>query len=177
MAVLRGQYLAGLAICLETMWDLAMEILGKGPAVPYERSVEASTGKPPEPSQPEAKRNRVAELLSRAGYPSQPDAAGSGRRLAARATAPMGSVRALGAAVIAHFDNLSAANLLPHLPNELAHGAARQHRLSAHQGRLVFRLDELPGPRRNADGTPASTKPATRSTLRCKSASRNFSNW
>ena len=65
---LRGQYLAGLAICLETMWDLAMEILGKGQPVPYERCVQASTGKPPEPSQPEAKRDRVAELLDRAGY-------------------------------------------------------------------------------------------------------------
>ncbi len=32
----------------------------------------------------------------------------------------MGSVKALGAAVIAYFDNLSAANVLPHLPKELA---------------------------------------------------------
>ena len=38
---LRGQYLSGLALCLETMWDLAMEILGKGNPVPYERSVKA----------------------------------------------------------------------------------------------------------------------------------------
>ena len=68
---LRGQYLVGLALCLETMWDLAMEILGKGEPVPYERCVEASTGRPPEPSKPEAKRERVAELLSRAGYPPQ----------------------------------------------------------------------------------------------------------
>src|SRR5208283_5731906 len=65
---LRGQYLAGLTLCLRTMWELAMEILGKGKPVPYERSVQASTGKPPEPSQPEAKRDRVAELLNRAGY-------------------------------------------------------------------------------------------------------------
>ena len=32
----------------------------------------------------------------------------------------MASVRALGAAMIAHFDHLSAVNLLPHLPQELA---------------------------------------------------------
>ncbi len=83
---LRGQYLAGLANCLQTMWDLAMEILGDGPAVPYERSVESSTGRPPEPSQPQAKRERVAELLSRAGYSaSQRRLAGSGGRMAARA--------------------------------------------------------------------------------------------
>ena len=62
----RGQYLQGLALCLETMWDLAMETLGKGTPVPYARCVESSTGRPPEASRPEAKRERVAELLGRA---------------------------------------------------------------------------------------------------------------
>src|SRR5271157_6046533 len=68
MGGLRGEYLLGMALCLETMWDLAMEVLGKGQPVPYVRCVEASTGRPPEPSHPEAKRERVAELLARAGY-------------------------------------------------------------------------------------------------------------
>ena len=68
IAGLRGPYLLGLSLCLETMWDLAMEVLGKGDPVPYARCVEASTGRPPEPSKPEAKRERVAELLGRAGY-------------------------------------------------------------------------------------------------------------
>jgi hypothetical protein len=103
------------------MWDLAMEILGQGNSVPYARCVEASTGKPPEPSRPEAKRERVAELLSRCGYKS----ADSGGLLQAVDTwrrdrvSPMASVRALSGAVIAHFDNLSAKNLLPYLPAEL----------------------------------------------------------
>ena len=119
---LRGSYLSGLALCLETMWDLAMEILGKGDPVPYERSVEASTGRPPEPSKPEAKRKRVAELLGRAGHASS-DSAGLLQAVDAwrrDRVSPMASVRALGAAVIAHFDNLSAKNLLPYLPQELA---------------------------------------------------------
>jgi len=120
---LRGDFLSGLALCLETMWDLAMEILGKGDPVPYERSVKASTGRAPEPSQPEAKRKRVEELLGKAGYsPSGPGgilgAVDAWRR---DRVIPMASVRALSTAVIAHFDNLSAANLLPHLPKELAH--------------------------------------------------------
>jgi len=119
---LRGQYLSGLALCLETMWDLAMEVLGRGDPVPYERSVKASTGRAPEPSQPEAKRKRVEELLGRAGYA----ASGSGGILGAVDTwrrdrmVPMASVRALSTAVIAHFDRLSEQNLLPHLPPELA---------------------------------------------------------
>ncbi len=115
-------YFEGLADCLEVMWDLAMEILGNGPAVPYERCVLASTARAPEPSSPEKKRDRVAELLGRAGYPST-----SRESLLASVDAwrherivPMGSVRALGAAVIAQFDQLSAANVMPHLPREFS---------------------------------------------------------
>jgi len=119
---LRERYLAGLAESLSVMWDLAMEVVGKGDPVPYARSVEASTAKPPEPSTPEKKRERVAELLGRAGY----GVANAGGLLDAvdawrlERVIPMASVRALGAAVIAHFDNLSAKNLLPFLPPELA---------------------------------------------------------
>jgi hypothetical protein len=119
---LRRAYLQGLAVSMETMWDLAMEVLGKGDPVPYGRCVEASTGKPPEPSRPESKRERVAELLGRAGFKSTNgnellDAVDAWRR--DRLT-PMASVRGLGAAVIAEFDALSAKNLGPQLPPELA---------------------------------------------------------
>lgn len=118
MQGLRQTYLNGLAVCLETMWDLAMEVAGKGDPVPYERCVTAATGKPPEPSQPEMKRERVAALLGRAGYGgSVLEAVDAWRR---ERVIPMASVRALGAAVIAHFDALSAKNLLPYLPKELA---------------------------------------------------------
>ena len=119
---LRQSYLIGLAHSLEVMWDLAMEVLGKGAAVPYARCVEAATGKPPEPSNPKAKRERVAELLGRAGHQSSTpgallNAVDAWRR---DRVIPMASVRALGAAVIAHFDKLSETNLLPYLPRELA---------------------------------------------------------
>ncbi len=118
---LRGQYLQGLSLCLETMWDLAMEVLGKGKPVPYARCVESSTGRPPEPSSPEAKRERVAELLSRAGYSTSGSDGVLGAVDAWRRdrVVPMASVRALGTAVIAHFDRLSAINLLRYLPKDL----------------------------------------------------------
>ena len=67
---LRGAHLEGLGLCCEVMLALAMEIAGKGPPVPYERCVRTITGAPPEPSRPEEKRHRVAELLSAAGYPA-----------------------------------------------------------------------------------------------------------
>ncbi len=121
-ATLRRPYLIGLADCLETMFDLAMEVVGKGKPVPYARCVESATGKAPEPSKPEKKRSRVAELLGRAGYASS----NAGELLKAvdawrrERIAPLASVRALSAAVIAQFDNLSAKNLLPHLSRDLA---------------------------------------------------------
>jgi hypothetical protein len=98
-----------------------MEIIGNGHPVPYARCVEASTAKPPEPSRPESKVTRVAELLSRAGYnssdgPSLLHAVDAWRK---ERVIPMASVKTLGAAVIARFDQLSVANLLPNLPPEL----------------------------------------------------------
>lgn len=151
---LRGQYLLGLANCLEVMWDLAMEILGKGPAVPYTRTVEASTGKPPEPSKPEAKRERVAELLGRAGYSTSNgllDAVDAWRR---DRTSPMGSVKALGGAVISYFDQLSAANLLPYLPRELANvPRANIEFLPIKDAWFSGSMNYL-GRKRNADGSP-----------------------
>jgi len=110
MGGLRGQYLVGLALCLETMWDLAMEVLGKGKPVPYVRCVEASTGRPPEASNPEAKRERVAELLGRAGYATSGSAGLLGAVDAWRRDrfGSDGFCPRLGAAMIAHFDRLSA---------------------------------------------------------------------
>jgi hypothetical protein len=121
MGGMRGKYLLAQALCLDIMWDLAMEVLGKGQPVPYVRCVEASTGRPPEASRPEAKRERVAELLGRAGYATSGpngllEAVDAWRR---DRLVPMASVRALGAAMIAHLDRLCAVNLLPYLPKDL----------------------------------------------------------
>ena len=115
---LRGAYLRGLADCLDTMFDLAMEVAGRGEPVPYEHAVQVSTGRHPEPSKPETKRERVAELLGKVGYASSNadellHAVDEWRR---SRVIPMASVRGLGAAVIAEFERLSAKNLLPHLP-------------------------------------------------------------
>ena len=155
MGALRKNYLNGMAVCLETMWDLAMEVLGKGDPVPYARSVEASTAKPPEPSQPQKKRERVAELLGRAGYASS-----AGGLLEAvdiwrsERVVPMASVRALGQAVIAHFDNLSAKNLLPYLPPELARvPRANIDFLPIKDAWFSGSMNYL-GRARNPDGTP-----------------------
>jgi hypothetical protein len=119
---LRGSYLTGLATCTQVMFDLAMEVLGKGEPVSYQRCVEASTGRSPQRSSPESKRQKVAELLDRAGYAVDRDAILQKAVDAWRADrlVPMASVRALGNAVIASYDRLCEANLAPHLPKELS---------------------------------------------------------
>ena len=153
---LRGAYLNGMAICMEAMFDLAMEVLGKGDPVPYERSVVASTGKAPEPSRPEKKRERVAELLGRAGYASTNgagllEAVDAWRR---ERISPMASVRALGAAVIAHFDNLSAKNLLPYLPKELGRVPRANIDFMAIKDAWFSGSMNYLGRARNVDGSP-----------------------
>jgi hypothetical protein len=121
MGGLRGGYLAGQAEALEVMWDLGQERLGRGPAVPFERCVRASTGKPPEPSDPSAKRAELAGLLAKAGYPST----GPGGVLAAveawraERLVPRKAIPTLGAAFIAQLDAGTIRHVVPHLPPAL----------------------------------------------------------
>ncbi len=153
---LASAYFRGLADCLQVMWDLAMEILGNGPGVPYERCVMASTAHVPEPSSPEKKRERVAELLSGAGYPSTSResllaAVDAWRR---ERTAPMGAVKAMGAAVIAQFDQLSAANLVPYLPSQLASVPRANIEFLPIKDAWFSGSMNYVGRARNADGSP-----------------------
>jgi hypothetical protein len=119
---LRGAYLANLALCFEAMWELAQEVLGRGPAVPHERCVRASTGAPPTPSEPRQRREAVASLLAAAGYGGDVlEAASLWRR---ERLVPGKTIPALASAVIAELDALTVRHLLPHLPAEL-HGVPR----------------------------------------------------
>ena len=115
---LRRAYVDNLADCIEVMWDLAMEMLGRGAAVPYDRCVTASTGKPPEPSNPTEKREQIARLLNTAST-SGSDLLSAVDNWRAKHRVPIASVKTLGAAVIAYFDELTARNVVPHLPGYL----------------------------------------------------------
>ncbi len=118
---LRGATLDGTAESIEVMLDLALELMGRGPVVAYERCVVASTGKPPEPSHPEPKRRLVAELLARAGYPSSTPAellAAVDAWRAARLV-PKKSIRQLGDAFIALLEQGTRRHVVPYLPDSL----------------------------------------------------------
>jgi hypothetical protein len=153
---LRKPFLISLADSIEVMSDLAMEVLGKGAPVPYVRCVEASTAKPPEPSQPAKKRERVAELLGKAGFASSSSAellkAVDGWRR--ERISPLASVRGLSAAVIAEFDNLSAQNLQPYLPKELARVPRANIDFLAIKDAWFSGSMNYVGRARNADGSP-----------------------
>jgi hypothetical protein len=114
---LRGAYLDGLALSCGVMWDLALELLGRGDPVPYGRAVVASCGVPPSPSEPQTKRERVAALLQSAGYCGDlQSAVASWRR---DRLVPAKSIPALASAFIAELDAATAVHLLPHLPPAL----------------------------------------------------------
>jgi hypothetical protein len=152
----RGAHLEGLALCSEVMLDLAMEMVGEGPRVPYERCVQTITGAPPEPSQPEEKRRRVKELLSGAGYQSNGAdsllAAVDAWRLARRV--PGKSIAALGEAFIAQYDALCVRNLLPYLPEDLAAVPRANVRFLPIENAWFSGSMNYLGHARKADGTP-----------------------
>jgi hypothetical protein len=150
----RRAYMAGLTRCLETMWDLAMEILGRGRPVSYEQCVMASTGKTPERSDPLSKRERVAELLGQSGV------GGREKLLAAVDTwrqahrVPMASIRTLGSMAIAYFDELTSRNVVSHLPAGFQNvPRANIEFLSIRDAWFSGSMNYL-GRRRRSDGSP-----------------------
>jgi hypothetical protein len=153
---LRGAYLEGLVDCCEVMWDLALELLGQGPEVPYDRCVRTITGRAPEPSQPEVKRDRVAELLEAAGHPQRDrrtllaavDAWRAARRVPAK------SIAAVGDAFVAYYDALSARHLVPYLPAEFTRVPRANVRFLAIENAWFSGSMNYLGHARRPDGAP-----------------------
>jgi hypothetical protein len=153
---LRGAYLEGLAQCCEVMWELAMERLGRGAEVPYERCVSTINGHAPEPSQPAARRERVAELLEAAGHPLRGrdsllhavDAWRAARRV------PSKSIAAVGDAFVAYYDALAARNVAPFLPPALARVPRANVRFLAIENAWFSGSMNYLGHARRPDGSP-----------------------
>lgn len=152
----RGEYLDGLALCFQVMWDLAMELHGKGDPVPYDRCVEAITGRAPEPSSPTTKRDKVRELLGEAGHASTDiasllaavDAWRRDRIVKSR------SIPGVAQTMIAKFDALSARNLSPHLPKELTGVPRANVKFLPIENAWFSGSMNYIGRARNADGSP-----------------------
>ncbi len=152
----RGAYLEGLTLCFQVMLELALELCGKGPAVPYRRCVETVTGAPPSPSDPRAKRERVAELLAAAGHTTSTPAAllaavdaWRGERMVPAKELPHAATQ-----LIAEYDALTARHVVPHLPAALAAvPRANVTFLPIENAWFSGSMNYL-GRRRRADGSP-----------------------
>jgi hypothetical protein len=153
---LRGKFFGGLSQCLSAMWDLSMNLLGRGPAVPYERCVLASTGRAPEPSRPEEKRRRLAELLGRAGHPSKDggDLLAAADAWRAERMVPSKSISTLADAFIGLFSGYTTQNLAPHLPEDLRAVPRANMKFVPIQDAWFSGFMNYVGRARNADGSP-----------------------
>ena len=153
---LRGAYLQGLAGSLKVMFELAMEVVGKAPAVPYEQCVISSTGRPPEPSDPKSKRERVTELLAKAGHriTSTDELLAAVDDWRKQLNVPMERVKELSGDVIRYFDDLSAKNLSPYLPREMATVPRANIDFLPIKDAWFSGSMNYVGRARNADGTP-----------------------
>ncbi len=117
---LRRLFVEGLADSLQIMFELALEVAGIGPAVPYERCVLASCGKAPAWVDPAPLRAEILELLGAQGAGPR-----SGEDLllavdrwrAARLVDRAGLADA--SALIEALDEACQQHLLPHLPRRL----------------------------------------------------------
>ncbi|BDG01450.1 hypothetical protein [Anaeromyxobacter oryzae] len=113
----RGAFLVGQGESLRVVWELVEELRGRGPKVPYERCVVASTGRSPEPSRPDRKRQLLAELLR---VPAEPERllaavdAWRGERLV-----PRKAIELLARGFIAQLDEGARRHVVPHLPASL----------------------------------------------------------
>ncbi|MEE4270060.1 MAG: hypothetical protein V2I67_00195 [Thermoanaerobaculales bacterium] len=121
----RGPFLAGLSTCIEVMWDLAMEALDRGEPVPYARSVEASTGAAPTPSDAAEKVAAVAALLDEAKYTGDSILEAADRWRGDRMV-PAATIGALARAFIAELEAGTRTHVLPYLPEEM-HGVPRSN--------------------------------------------------
>jgi hypothetical protein len=153
---LRGAYLQGLCDCLDVMWELVEERMERGPVVPYERCVLASTGAMPSLSDPAAKRERVAELLGHQGYKAKT----RGKLLAAvdrwrvERLVPRKSIPMMADAVIAQLDAGAARHVVPHMPKALRGIPRANIRFLAIEDAWFSGSMNYLGRARNRDGSP-----------------------
>jgi hypothetical protein len=152
----RGDYLEGLGLCCAVMWDLAMEITGRGPPVPYERCVRTITGPSPLKSLSSWLSQRQAGLLAAAGLDSgdrdEQLASVDGWRAARQV--PAKSIAAVGDAFVSYYDALSERNLLPYLPAEFARVPRANVRFLAIENAWFSGSMNYLGHARRADGSP-----------------------
>jgi hypothetical protein len=121
-APLRKEAVVGLADALRVELDLALERIGEGPAVPYERCVVAAMGEPAREAQTKDDRERVRAMLGELGQSVAPGDSGLIEGVDAfRKKTWIGheGIAKASDRVIAELETLVSKNFVPYLPVEL----------------------------------------------------------
>jgi len=155
---LRKEVVHGLVNALRVELDLALERIGEGPQVPYERCVVAAMGEPATEADTHDDLERVRALLGElgekvpAGDDGLTEAVDAFRK---RTWIGHEGIAKASTRVIAHLEEMVQKNFVPHLPEELR---------SVPRANVAFQLIEdawfsgsmnYIGQERLADGTPA----------------------
>jgi hypothetical protein len=121
MEPLRRAYVDGLALSLEVMFDLVLELLGDGPRVPYERCVDASCGTTPRFIPTDDERAQAAALLEKVGFAAAAHGGLLGAVDAWRAARRVGreEIRGGTSELIPALDRMAGERVAVHLPAEL----------------------------------------------------------
>ncbi len=116
---LRRGFVVGLAESLEVMLDLAQEILGDGPAVPYERCVAGSCAAAPSYCDTREALEQVRELLDASGNPAGDNLMAAVDAWRAARCIQRDDIAAVSSTLIPRLDALTAEAVVPHLPAAL----------------------------------------------------------
>ncbi len=155
-ASLRGAYVTGLADSLEVMLDLALEVIGDGPPVSYERAVRASTGEAPMRAETSTERETVARLLAElgegadrhGGLQEAVDAWRAKRRISRE------DIERASDEIIPRIDALTERHVMPHLPDSLAEVPRANITFVPIENAWFSGSMNYHGRRRDADGNP-----------------------
>ncbi len=119
---LRRDLVAGIAEALRVQFDLALECIGEGPAVSYDRCVNASMGQPAKAVDTREELRQVRELLGAVGENTPPGDSGLVEAVDAfrkRTWVGHEGIAAASARVIADLEAQVEKNFAPHLPEPL----------------------------------------------------------
>lgn len=155
---LRKEVVSGLANALRVELDLALERVGEGPTVDYERCVVAAMGEPAKEADTKEDLMRVRELLAELGEKIPAGEEGLTQAVDAfrkRTWIGHEGIAKASERVIAHLEEMVLKNFVPHLPESLR---------SVPRSNVAFQLIEdawfsgsmnYIGRARRDDGTPA----------------------
>jgi hypothetical protein len=154
---MRRALVLGLAGTMRVQLELAMELLGEGPAVPYERCATASMGEPAREAGTAEELREVRELLGQLGEKVPEGATGLLEAIDAwrqRTWIGHEGIEKANGRVIAELEKVTLKNFVPHLPPEMREVPRSNVRFILLKESWFSGSMNYIGRARKADGTP-----------------------